>query len=122
MKTVRIRNEVAGLICECARNAYPNEFGAMLRMENGVISDVLFYPRSITGEESFSVYDWDVPMGLDYCGTVHSHPSGSNRPSREDLDFFSGRKEVHLIIKYPFGREDIAAYGSDGKKMEIIFV
>jgi len=120
--TIAIKRGIAELICEYSKNAYPNEFGAMLRIRDNVIEDLLFYPKSISGRSSLSVYEWEIPMGLDYDGTVHSHPSSSNLPSRQDVEFFAAHKRVHLIVAYPFGLENIAAYINTGEKIELQFI
>lgn len=122
MKILKIDKKIAALICSYSRNYYPNEFGAMLRESEGIVSDIIFYPKSISGRKSISIYDWEIPLGLDYCGTVHSHPSGSNLPSRADLNFFSKHKKHHIIVCRPFSTESMAAYGNDGRKIGIEFV
>ncbi|MGC8924115.1 MAG: hypothetical protein ACP5KJ_02910 [Candidatus Micrarchaeia archaeon] len=40
------------------------------------------------GPNGIAIYEWDIPVGLDYCGTVHSHTSSCNLPSAEGMQFF----------------------------------
>jgi proteasome lid subunit RPN8/RPN11 len=52
-------------------------------------------------------------------GTVHSHPSGSNRPSLEDLNrgFYAS---VSIIIAFPYEDATMAAYGPGGITLELL--
>lgn len=105
-------------IKEGAKNVFPNEFIALLRKsEDGIISELLIFPRTTYGR-NFSSIDFNmVPLLSNQCGSIHSHPSPSNRPSRGDLLFFQRLGGVHLIISYPFRDEDIAVYDAQGKKL-----
>ncbi len=58
-----------------------------------------------------------LPFDLSYVGTVHSHPSGSAKPSVTDLHNFFGL--VSLIVKSPYGDEDIFAWDSNGDSIKL---
>ncbi|TLY09968.1 MAG: hypothetical protein E6K85_04805 [Thaumarchaeota archaeon] len=62
----------------------------------------------------------DLPYTIPNVGTAHSHPSGSNRPSLEDLNHFSGY--VSIIIAHPYEDETIGAYDRNGNMLEIKIV
>ena len=112
---IKIKRNVIERIKEFSFNAYPNEFGAMLNCDNeNIIDDLIFYPLSNNNENSFSVNEWMVPIGIGSCGSVHSHPSGSNSPSTADLNFFSKRGKIHIIICYPFEDENVIFYDKEG--------
>lgn len=116
---IKIKRNVIERIKEFSFNAYPNEFGAMLNCDNeNIIDDLIFYPLSNNNENSFSVNEWMVPIGIGSCGSVHSHPSGSNSPSTADLNFFSKRGKIHIIICYPFENENIIFYNYKGEILE----
>ena len=51
---------------------------------------------------------------------VHSHPSGSARPSITDLHNFFGL--VSMIVKSPYENDDIFAWDSKGDPVEISIV
>ena len=50
---------------------------------------------------------------------VHSHPTGSEEPSLEDLNNFFGL--VSLIVKSPYKDEDIFAWDSNGNSIPLTF-
>lgn len=112
---IKIKRNVIERIKEFSLNAYPNEFGAMLNCDDdNIIDDLVFYPLSNNDENSFSINEWMVPVGIGSCGSVHSHPSGSNSPSSADLNFFSRKGKVHIIICYPFEDENMIFYDRKG--------
>lgn len=115
---IKIKRNVIERIKEFSFNAYPNEFGAMLNCEKEIIDDLIFYPLSSNNQNSFSISEWQIPIGIGSCGSVHSHPSESNSPSQEDLNFFSKRGKVHIIICYPFETENIILYDRNGNVLE----
>ena len=57
-------------------------------------------------------------LDLEYA-TIHSHTSGSNLPSFEDLHSFVKNGKVHFIVKYPYRLEDVACYDYNGNKYDI---
>ena len=62
-----------------------------------------------------------LPLDLSYVGVVHSHPSGSARPSITDLNNFFGL--VSLIVKSPYGSdEDIFAWDSNGNPIPLSII
>ncbi|MEO0248029.1 MAG: Mov34/MPN/PAD-1 family protein [candidate division WOR-3 bacterium] len=108
------------LLLHASRSAYPNEFGAMIRGEGQRIRELLLLPGTIQGR-GFASFRMDMlPMDSKAIGVAHSHPSGGNRPSGEDLRMFSKAGNVNLIVKYPYiGLDDVAAYDRNGKRQEI---
>jgi proteasome lid subunit RPN8/RPN11 len=50
-------------------------------------------------------------------GTVHSHPSGNGHPSVTDLNNFF--ELISLIVRYPFGENDIFAWNSNGVEVNL---
>ena len=59
-----------------------------------------------------------LPGDLSYVGTVHSHPSGSAMPSVTDLNNFF--QLVSLIVRFPYGDEDIFAWDSEGNSIKLV--
>jgi len=117
---VQIPKSVLELILHASRSAYPNEFGAMIRGEGNIIKEILLLPGTIQGKRFASFRMNMLPIDSKSIGVVHSHPSGSNRPSQADAHLFSKVGNVNLIIKYPYrGLEDVAAYDSNCIEQEI---
>jgi proteasome lid subunit RPN8/RPN11 len=43
-----------------------------------------------------------LPVDRSVVGVVHSHPSKSARPSKEDLQLFGKHGHTHIIIHHPY--------------------
>jgi len=117
---IQIPRSVLELILHSSRSAYPNEFGAMIRGGGNRIKEVLLLPGTVQGKKFASFRLNMLPLDSHAIGVVHSHPSGSNRPSQADLQMFSKVGNVNLIVRYPYqGVDDVAAYDSSGNRLEI---
>ncbi|MEM1512666.1 MAG: Mov34/MPN/PAD-1 family protein [Candidatus Jordarchaeales archaeon] len=123
LSTVKIRRALVDGLLEVSREVHPREFIGLLRAERGVISEVIIPPFSIygLGESSFSPYD--LPIDPSLVGSVHSHPSGDPRPSKQDVNVAFSFGFVHLIITYPYScHENIYAYDKEGKPLKLIII
>lgn len=80
------------------------------------INNLVIPPFSIHGPFYSGFLINELPFDLRYVGTAHSHPSGTSRPSIEDLNHFYGL--VSMIICYPYGEDNLHAYNSNGKEIE----
>lgn len=119
----KIAKNAAELICGAARKVFPKEFVALLRKnKDGIISEVILLPLSIYGKGFGSINFSMLPLTGNTCGSIHSHPTPDNKPSHSDLLLFSKTGEIHLIISYPFRIEDIAAYDSSGRRLDLEIV
>lgn len=118
--TVQIPRGVLELILHASRSSYPNEFGAMIRGEGNKIKEILLLPGTI-GTRQSAHFDMNMlPIDSKSIGVVHSHPSGSFRPSDADLRMFAKVGNVNLIIKYPYKSvDDVAAYNFIGDRQEV---
>lgn len=103
-----------------AKKNYPNEFVGLLREKHGIISEILIIPKSVGGKGFATLHTYMIPMISDSVGTVHSHPSKNNRPSRQDLRFFQRNGRTHIIISYPYEDKDIAVYDIAGTKQDFL--
>lgn len=119
---VVIERSVIEDIIEFAKEIYPKEFVAVLQgrisQDNVIVNGLLYQPfESASGTAVMRV---NLPMISGSVGSVHSHPSRSNRPSNADLQFFAKRGIVNLIICSPYRIEDIACYDFEGNIREFI--
>lgn len=124
---VRIEQEVVEDICALAKSSWPKETIQFLtgdiRKENGkkvLVIDGLYLKSYQATNVSAHFSTHDLPM-LGVFGTVHSHPSGNNRPSGADLQLFSRFGIVHLIIGAPYTQHTIAAYSKNGHKITVTY-
>jgi proteasome lid subunit RPN8/RPN11 len=120
-RMIILTKQITDSVITYAKSWHPNEGILILqgKKEKNLIkvTGLIIPPFSTHGPyySGFPVYE--LPFDLSYIGTIHSHPSGSNKPSLEDLNHFFGL--VSLIICYPYDTEDIGAFDRNGNKMEI---
>lgn len=120
--SVSIPRHLLDTILEGAKQLYPRESFLLLRgkKSKGVVSvsDLIVAPFAVHGKGFASFSSYMLPMDFSIVGTVHSHPSGINRPSNVDLNHMFGR--VIMIVAYPYaGKEDVAVYDSNGERISL---
>ena len=112
-----------GILSFCKMN-HPNEGILILRGKSKrgdvFIDELVIPPFSETGADFAGFPHNPLPLDLSYVGIVHSHPSGSAKPSLTDLDNFFGL--VSIIVKSPYEDEDIFAWDSDGRELPLVIV
>lgn len=103
---------------------HPNEAILILsgksKKGNIIIEGLVIAPFSHSGPTFAGFPHSFLPFDLSYVGTVHSHPIGSAKPSVTDLHNFFGL--VSLIVKAPYGDEDIFAWDSKSNPIEITII
>lgn len=121
---VVITREAADGIITWSKTHHPNEAILILQgrsVKDAIIVDGLVIPpfaESGPFYSGFAVHD--LPYTIQHIGTAHSHPGGSNKPSLEDLNHFSGF--VSIIISHPYEDETLGAYDRNGNSLEIRIV
>jgi len=109
-----------GILSYCKMN-HPNEGILILRGKskkgNIIIDSLVIPPFSDTGPTFAGFPESFLPIDMSYVGIVHSHPSGSAKPSITDLHNFFGL--VSLIVKSPYDDEDLFAWDSNGNPIPI---
>ena len=118
----KIKHSCLDLIIESARSVYPNEFGALLRVddeEKDTISELVLLPGTVQGE-SHAIFKLHMqPVDFNIVGTVHSHPSRFPIPSNADLELFGKHGRIHMIIANPYNHSSWRAYDYNGKEIEL---
>lgn len=120
-RKIVLTKEIVDSIITYAKSWHPNEGILILqgKKEKSVIriTGLIIPPFSSHGPfySGFPVYE--LPFDLSYIGTIHSHPSGSNRPSLEDLNHFFGL--VSLIICYPYDVGNIGGFDRNGNMIDV---
>lgn len=107
------------MILEASRSSYPNEFAAILRAEDRVITELLLLPGTLSGEQSALFRLHMLPIDFSVVGTAHSHPSGSFWPSGADLALFQRFGFVHIITAKPYNIRSWAAWDFYGDRWEL---
>jgi proteasome lid subunit RPN8/RPN11 len=121
MKVI-IEDELLGSLLAFARMKHPREGIILLRgnMGQGEISikEFLLPPFATSGRGFASFPLHMLPIDFSIVGTAHSHPSGSLRPSTNDLNRFYGR--IMVIVAFPYTLSQVAVYNSKGEKLSLI--
>ncbi len=109
-----------GILSYCKMN-HPNEGLLILKgksKKGNVTIDGLVVPPFSESGPTFAGFPHSfLPFDFSYVGTVHSHPSGSAKPSVTDLHNFFGL--VSLIVKSPYEDDDIFAWDSNGDPIKL---
>jgi len=121
-KVFGIRRKTLRMILEASKDTYPKEFAAILRAEEGVITELLLLPGTISGDVHAVFQLHMLPIDFSVVGTIHSHPSGNFRPSEADLQLFSHFGRIHIIAGRPYTEDSWSAYDHYGKpwKLEVV--
>jgi proteasome lid subunit RPN8/RPN11 len=125
-KQWKITGKCLTLIFESSKSNYPQEFGALLRVdrvEKTTIIEVILLSGTISGDSHAIFHLHMLPVDYSVVGTVHSHPSSIARPSEADLDLFSHFGRIHIIVGVsPFDDVTWKAYDYSGRmvSMEIV--
>jgi tetratricopeptide (TPR) repeat protein len=117
---VTIEKHLMEEVMELAKEAFPNEFGALL-IGMPHIHDLDFPPDTGRGHTSvtFNLYNRFSQRSVGGDGVVHSHPSGSANPSKADISMFGRFPGVNIIIGYPFKWDSWAAYDRFGNRVKV---
>jgi proteasome lid subunit RPN8/RPN11 len=120
-RSVSLKKDVVDSISTYCKIKHPNEGILILKGKskggNILIDGLVIPPFSHTGPTFAGFPHSFLPFDMSYLGIVHSHPSGSAEPSLTDLHNFFGL--VSLIVKFPYGDEDIFAWDSKGDSIEL---
>ncbi|MCJ2562884.1 MAG: Mov34/MPN/PAD-1 family protein [Candidatus Thermoplasmatota archaeon] len=114
-----IKRETIEMILEASRDVHPNEFGAILRAEEGVVTEIMLLPGTISGSRSAIFQLHMLPIDFTVVGTAHSHPSGSIRPSGADIAFFQRFGYIHIITGVPFNKDSWRAFDLYGEPIDL---
>jgi len=123
IRGIRFPADILEGLLNYAEYIHPKEAFLLLRgkiLKEGEIEvkEFVVPPFAVQGEGFSSFSPWFLPFDPSILGTIHSHPSGSLKPSEVDLNHFYGR--VMVIVAYPYRSEvDIAAYNKEGERIPV---
>jgi len=123
-RKVSLKKDALDGILSFCKMKHPNEGLLILKGKssrgNVRIDSLVIPPFSHSGPTFAGFPQSFLPFDLSYVGTVHSHPSGSAKPSDTDLANFFGL--VSIIVKSPYDDEDIFAWDSQGKQLDLTVI
>ena len=117
---VSIERQVIESVLDYAKACHPKEGILLLRGKSRkgktIIEEVVIPPLSVRGS-GFSNFPLHMlPIDFSIMGTMHSHPSGAQRPSTMDLNHFYGK--IMIITAYPYRSEqDIIVLDGEGNNV-----
>jgi proteasome lid subunit RPN8/RPN11 len=118
-RATAIKRETIQMILEASRETFPNEFGAILRAEEGVITELMLLPGTLSGSRSAIFQLHMLPIDFTVVGTAHSHPSGSISPSGADVALFQKFGYIHIITGVPFDLDSWRAFDLYGEPIDL---
>jgi proteasome lid subunit RPN8/RPN11 len=114
-----ISSDALKLILEASRSSHPNEFAALLRATDNIITDIMLVPGTTSDNTSARMLLDMMPIDPSIVGSVHSHPVHDLRFSRADLDMFGCKGVYNIIVAYPYSEDDWACYGPAGNTISL---
>ena len=119
----KIEKRCLDLILESSKSNFPQEFGALLRVDpkrKDTITEVVLLPGTISGNSHAIFRLYMLPIDYSVVGTVHSHPSSIALPSSADLDLFNHFGRIHLIVGVSsYGGASWKAYDLAGTPVDL---
>lgn len=123
-RQVSLEKKVLDSILSYCQMKHPNEGILILKGKSKqglILIDGLVIPPFNYSGPTFAGFPHSfLPFDMSYVGIVHSHPSGSAEPSVTDLHNFFGL--VSIIVKSPYGDNDIFAWDSNGNPISMSIV
>ena len=123
-RQVSLEKKVLDSILSYCQMKHPNEGILILKGKSKqglILIDGLVIPPFNYSGPTFAGFPHSfLPFDMSYVGIVHSHPSGSAEPSVTDLHNFFGL--VSIIVKSPYGDNDIFAWDSNGNPLSLFIV
>jgi len=123
-RQVSLKLDVRDGILSFCKMKHPNEGLLILKGKskkgNITIDGLVIPPFSHSGPTFAGFPHSFLPFDSSYVGTVHSHPTGSEKPSVTDLhNFFC---LVSLIVKSPYEDDDIFAWDRNGNSIKLTII
>lgn len=118
-KVWAIRRSTLRMVEESARATHPNEFGAVLRAEGGIVEEVVLVPGTLGGDKHAILPLGYLPIDSTIVGTVHSHPGPWAIPSDADKQLFNAFGHTHIIIAEPYTEDTWIAYDQNAEEIEL---
>jgi len=123
-RRVSLQKNVLDSILSYCQMKHPNEGILILKgksKQGHILVDGLVIPPFNYSGPTFAGFPQSfLPFDMSYVGIVHSHPGGPADPSLTDLHNFFGL--VTIIVKSPYGDDDIFAWDSSGNPINLSII
>ena len=118
-KVIGITSKVLKMIFAASKDTHPLEFACVLRADEGVITEVILVPGTISSERYAILRRHNLPVDFSVVGSAHSHPTPNATPSDADLNLFQNTGSVHIIVGYPYNMNSWRAFSREGKEIQL---
>ena len=122
-RKVIIKNETKDGIISYCKIKHPKEMVLILKgkSKNSImnINGLVIPPFDHTSSTFAGFPSSFLPLDLSYIGMARSHPTGSEKPSIDELNNFFGL--VSITVKSPYNDNDIFAWDSNGNSIPLTF-
>ncbi len=118
-KPYAVLRSVISMIMASAKDSHPKEFACAMRGKDGVITELILVPGTISGGSSAILRLHMLPIDFSIVGIAHSHPSMHPQPSDADLNLFSRYGSTHIIAHYPYKKDCWKAYSRSGNEIKL---
>ena len=118
-KVSAITSKVLKMIFAASKDTHPLEFACVLRADDGVITEVILVPGTISSERYAILKRYNLPVDFSVVGSAHSHPTPNANPSDADLNLFQNTGSVHIIVGYPYDMNSWRAFSREGKEIQL---
>jgi proteasome lid subunit RPN8/RPN11 len=119
---VAVPGELLDSMLFFARMQHPREAILLLRgkvsRDRITLEEHLLPPFASTGRGFAQFPSHMLPIDFSIVGTLHSHPSGSPKPSPSDLNHLYGR--IMVIVAHPYTRDHVAVYDKRGETLPMV--
>ncbi|MGQ9781130.1 MAG: Mov34/MPN/PAD-1 family protein [Nitrososphaeria archaeon] len=117
-KKIILRAKVVDSLLTYSLSNHPREGILLLRGRINIdrieVEDIIIPPLSLRGESFSSFPMYMLPLDTSIIGTAHSHPSGTLKPSLDDLHHYYGA--IMVIVGCPYESEkDIRVFDRKGE-------
>ena len=123
-RQVSLQKNVLDSILSYCQIKHPDECTLILKgksKQGNILIDGLVIPPFNYSGPTFAGFPQSfLPFDMSYVGIVHSHPTGPSDPSLTDLQNFFGL--VSIIVKSPYGDEDVFAWDGSGNSIPLSIV
>lgn len=114
-----ITSKVLKMMFAAARDTHPREFACFMRADDGVITEILLAPGTISSGRYAVLRHHMLPLDFSVVGSAHSHPTPNAIPSDADLHMFQNTGPVHIIIGFPYNMNSWRAYSRNGEEISL---
>ena len=119
---IKIKKELLNGFFALCRNQHPKEILFLLRITNGIATETILPPGTLTSKNSGVFNPSRLGLDLSLKGSIHSHPSGNPYPSLTDINRVFKTKAFNFIIAFPYNLSSIKCFNSRGQEIEFTII